>query len=333
MEKKNIARIRKFILDNKPAFLFGNGINRYKTSKVEWNDILLELLKPKIIIDKVQINNFKKILGPNGPKDYSNIEMYDMIDDLYKNESEPQNAENENLQKTVCELIEKKFKKSATNVHYMEIVNVIKNLDLPLMTTNYDDLFEQYANVMEYKSLNSRVVGSGKYGSHSAYQWNKFFSDRKLTRPDEHFAIWHVHGTIKDFRTIHMGFNHYVGMLARAKSTIQNTKSRLNRTNKSWYGDNTWLDLIYNKNLVIVGFGLPTTEIFLRWLLRSRSRHLTDYTKKTQSEKLPSLYLTTAEKPISLAQRLFLESCGFEIIQLSSYKELYEDLWDDWPKK
>ena len=337
MAKITITAVRNFFKEKKPAFLFGNGINLYNNPSAKtWKNILQELLEKKVRGDRDMKKTFEKILQSDFSKDVTCPEMYDLINSLYKVSGPEKNKTN--LQKESCRLIKRYFTKSAGNEHYKNIINVIKNkLNVPLLTTNFDGLFEQYCGITpnkeNFKSLDSKIVGPGKYGSHFAYPWNKYFSKVSLKKPDDGFAIWHIHGTVAEPRSVQFGSNQYVGMCARAKDTFQNEKGQMSKSDEEWYGDNTWLDLFYNKNLVVIGLGLSTDESFLRWLFLGRSRHLTNFANKCSREEKHSLYLTTADNPVLLAQRLFLEICGFEIVELSSYKELYEDLWENWSDK
>lgn len=327
MEKIAIAAIRDYFEKKKPAFLFGNGINLYnKSTPKTWKDLLKDLLENKIKDDCDLKSRYKNVFESDFTKNISYPEMYDLINGLYKIWGADLIESENSLQKESSDLIKQNFKKKKKNNHYYKIVEKIAQLDVPLMTTNFDNLFEKYCGLEreDIKSLDKKVAGSNKYKSHWAYPWNKCFSKKILKNPNDGFAIWHIHGTIYDPRSIHFGSNQYVGMLARAKSTV----SELSKQDEKWVADNTWLDLMYKRNLVVIGLGVSTDEIFLRWLLLGRSRHLTDFSKKEFSENRHSLYLSSSEHPVPYAQRLFLETCGFEIIELSTDKELYEDLWN-----
>ena len=332
MNKVQLTAIQNFIKEKKPAFLFGNGINLYNDSNSKtWREILQDLLIDKIKDDCDLKFKFERAFESDFSKDISYPEMYDLINGLYKIFGDDSDGELDCLQKEACDIIEGNFRKNKKNKHYKKIVEKLRNLNLPLMTTNFDNLFEKYSGLdkQNMKSLDQSVVGSGKYSAHFAYQWNKYFSDNTLTKPDEKFAIWHIHGTIYDSRSIQLGTNQYVGMLDRARFAIRGKKgAALSKSKEEWFADNTWLDLMYNRPLVVIGLGVSTDEIFLRWLLLGRNRHLTDFSNKVDRDEKHSLYLSSSEHPVPYAQRLFLETCGFEIIELSTDKELYEDLWN-----
>ena len=83
MSKNEIREIQKFIREKKPAFLFGNGINRYSSTKnVEsksWETIIQILLEEKINDEQKLKAQFKEVFKSGFSASISYPEMYDLI--------------------------------------------------------------------------------------------------------------------------------------------------------------------------------------------------------------------------------------------------------------
>lgn len=356
--------IQHYIQTVSPAFLVGNGINLYnsKDSSKTWNSLLENALYECLKDDVADVNKIQKALCENSVDRLSNTELCDIINiyarkfDASFLDEDPENIEDCNkeiadkkkskssVQKCFEKLIKDCFKRSDESGHFDIILNYLSQNSMPVLTTNYDSMMESTLSINSITTLDSSKIEK-RYCSHYAYPWNKCF----IPKPPEekidesfvlnNFAIWHIHGFCNDseMTNLQLGFNQYARMIKRAKVTIEGGKEKLSlyRDNEKFFGSNTWLNIFFHKNLVIFGLNLGKDEIFLRWLLLERRKYLD---KMSKEEKLnlwhnPDLYLTTLDTQMSHAQRVFLEACGFEVVELSSYKELYEDLWQNWPEK
>lgn len=87
---------------------------------------------------------------------------------------------------------------------------------------------------------------------------------------------------------------------------------------------NTWLDIIFQKSLLISGLALEENEVFLRWLLIQRAKWL----NSTQSVQ-KGWYIKGPKDNVDEGKKLFLESVGFDIITIADYKIIYEDIWNE----
>ena len=114
-------QVKQIIINNKNeiAFVIGNGINLYKPSSenTSWENLLKELWD-----DTNQDYTLKEIL--NG---LSFIELYDIIV-LNSGKSDKQ----------IQNLIVEKMRTMAPSAHHNHIVKAIKDLNAPILTTNYD---------------------------------------------------------------------------------------------------------------------------------------------------------------------------------------------------
>ena len=353
MENKiRLNAIRSFVHENKPAVIVGNGINRYK-SAYAWDDLLKYLLTSDDSLKKdISVQNRLSLLfdKEGHVKDgVSYTEVYDIVNSFYKDvvfygDDEPVAQKPLSLQTKVLEFYSNEKNASKEKFAYIgKFIDVMQHENIPVLTTNFDEHLELFLNKRKYEKIDSRLVNKkSKY--HYAYPWNQYCFEeglRKLKNPADGFTIWHIHGSVSDERSIQMGSNQYIGIAKHALFMMNRKKSNdgskedltLYNNDENWYGSNTWLELVFHKNLLIFGLGLKKDEFSLRWLLMERMKYLKkrfDETNDVEFKKwMTNVYISCGKK-LPIEQQIFLETCGFEVIELSSYKELYEDLWENW---
>lgn len=229
-------------------------------------------------------------------------------------------------------------KESLFNQTKMEIVNIMKNWEISdviynlvssikklnslLLTTNYDDVLSKSINA-DFQTMKDL---DGKIKRSDWYPWNCYYGDKNTT-PDFGFGIWHINGMIKYYRSIVIGLCDYTRSLDRARGMIQGKPifqcENFNGKNQNyWIGYNTWLHFIFNRSLFVFGLSLDENEVFLRWLLIQRAKYLSAYGKPQKA-----WFIVGPNDSINDGKRLFIESVGFEIISISDYKTIYEDVW------
>lgn len=78
--------------------------------------------------------------------------------------------------------------------------------------------------------------------------------------------------------------------------------------------------------MFIFGFGLDENEVFFRWLLIERAK----YFKRNPSLKKQGWYvvLKNSTESKNEGKLFFLESVGIDIIEVNSYTEIYEKIWE-----
>ncbi len=284
------------------AFLAGNGINLYyKNDKISWNDLLLELW------DNYSLNEKTKI-----PEGISFTEFYDAL--------EIQHAANRNFSNTLQKDVQEKMRIWKVDHAQNLILNRIKEMGAPLLTTNFDDL------IPDSMGLDFRKMGVSKFTDF--YPWSCYYSDRELKNPTEGFGVWYPNGMIKYHRSIKLGLSHYMGNVARVRNMIHKNPEYIKAgesSGKKWDGYPTWLHIIFNKSLFIFGLGLNETEVFIRWLLIERAKYFTKYPDRKQK----GWYIdkTGSGSTISDGKKFFLNSVGFEVLEVDDYKVIYEDIW------
>ena len=282
------------------AFVIGNGSNRYFGNGVllSWE----ELLKQVWMMNSSSGKSFSSV-----PSGISNTEFIDALEiELIRNG----NGFNK-IKKDIASIVESW--KPISGISTM--VQKIESKQVPLLTTNFDLLFE-FAFGMSERKLPLRGKRATDY-----YPWNYYYGKKGmklLSSPNDGFGIWHVHGMATHPRSIRIGLNDYMGLVERSRGIIQK-----NYLGKGFISTNTWLDIIFSKSLFIFGLGLETDEVFLRWLLLQRAKYNEIY-----KAGLKGWYVTCAQfGPVSSGKRLFLESIGFEIIEVATPNIVYEDIW------
>ena len=284
------------IQNGKPCFIIGNGINIFNTNDKNennsWGDILLKIYK-SLVDPKV-----KDI--PNG---ISMTEYHDLID-LHKSGS-------------VKESIQKKFVdnlKLRVKSHHEIIVNKIRKLDCPILTTNFDLTLENCINaeMFRYKIPGKRVMTD-------YYPWDSYYSNHKKENPFSSFSIWHMHGQTDYERSIKLGLNQYLLMVDYAKQFFP---SKNNSKNENY---ETWLKIFFERDLIIFGLGLEEQEVFIRWLLLKRAK----YFKYNKSEKKLGYYINHDEiSDRKSGKNFFLNSVGIKYVNfIGDYDKFYKDFW------
>lgn len=201
------------------------------------------------------------------------------------------------------------------------ILNKIKDLNAPVLTTNFDDLIPKSMG-LEFRKLDGTAFTD-------FYPWSCYYSDRDLQFPTEGFGVWYPNGMIKYPRSIKLGLSQYMGNVERARKLIHKEPENIHFEGKNqnyWDGYKTWLHIMFNKSIFIFGFSLDETEVFMRWFLIERAK----YYRKFPSRKHKGWFvIKEGENPTTCeGKKFFLKSVGFEIIELDNYNKIYEDIWE-----
>ncbi|WP_153847808.1 hypothetical protein [Sphingobacterium paramultivorum] len=293
----NINELRGYINSHSDsiAFIVGNGINRFNSDRIlSWDDLLQQLWH--------RVTDKEIYIRPTG---ISLTEFYDILE-LKNNDSEI------DLQKIVSQLLEN----WSPLQHHNNIVNKIRELNAPLLTTNFDEVLAHTSNMQTYN-----LEWTSDF-----YPWSTYHGPLELSNPLEGFGIWYINGMRKYHRSIRLGLTHYMGSVERSRRLIHNGDDRLfnGKAQHNWKGKNTWLHIVFNKELIVFGLGLEENETFLRWLLIERKRYFREFPER----EFNSFYLHVNEfERIPEGKRLFLESVGFKVIEIDRFENLYTYLW------
>lgn len=283
------------------SFLIGNGVNNYvhhlnNNSSLKWDQLLLRLW-----------NNHSSTHKKEIPSGISFTEFYDILE--FQNSSKSRFSKD--LQLTVI----RELNSWEPDKIHNTLFRYIQKLDRPILTTNYD---QQIARTL---SLSFRKLTPA--GFSDFYPWSCYYSNKPIQAKNIGFSVWHPNGMTKYQRSIKLGLAQYMGNVHKARNLIYDRSNGLyHPKRKTWIGTGTWLDLFFHQSLFIFGLALEENEIFFRWLLIERAK----YYKKYPSRSQLGWYITT-QNEINEGKTFFLESVGIQTINLSSYTELYEDLW------
>ena len=170
--------IRRIIERNKNdiAFIIGNGINRYPNNPnaLSWDDLLIQLWE-RVSFQTLTIR----------PKGISVTEFFDIL--------ELENKQEINLKKEISNLMGEWEPLS----QHLKIINCIKDLDSPILTTNYE---ESIARVFNYQQFKTEQEGFTDF-----YPWSTYHGTKQLDLHTDGIGICYIKGMIKYHRTIRLG--------------------------------------------------------------------------------------------------------------------------------
>lgn len=296
------------------TILIGNGINYLGGSPISWSKLLEDLMQyNQFTFDELPYAMaYEKIRfdwqAHHGDEDSSRLKQ----EIAKKLENHPGNA-------TCKKILELGF----TNY----------------ITTNYDYAIENSFELLNNKNTFSNLERNDKQGE-------KYYSIRRKTElktnQDTVGIVWHIHGEINPYNSIMLGFNHYVGSVAKVDSYLKGTyesDSNLNlpkiqnienKIKNNSYDQISWIELFFNSDIHIVGFGLDFYEIDLWNILTKRARlkskfkidnKIYYYTKPLNQVKEK---IRTTEK----RKRQMLKNLSVEIIEKEIHDNNYIEQWE-----
>jgi hypothetical protein len=280
------------------ALLIGNGIHRYGSAGVNSWD--------RLLIDLAHLHGLAMKRLPRGA---TPTEIFDVID--LKAE-----ARSGDLAAAFCE----QMRTWQPREHHRQIMNWAVRHDVPVLTTNFDEVL---SDAVHAKLMRPNVSGFTYW-----YPWDSRFAHELHDDPCSGFGVWHINGLARYKRSVRLGLTHYIGSAQRAREWLHRGGNRLFETkdHRNWPGRRTWLHVVFNKPLLILGLGLREDEVFLRWLLIERER----YFAKFPSRRRAAWYVFTHDPKdeTEIGRKFFLEGIGIECIAVNSYAAIYDiPLW------
>lgn len=250
----------------KKTLLFGNGFNRLNIddSKYSWETLLETLAQ-------------HKTLNLNTIKNLPNTMIYESILLHKKNNIESLEYGEEAIKQIIANIM----KQIPTNKFYEDAL--IKKFD-NYITTNYDHALIDSLLTLYKDQENTEQNQSEKiYSIRRFYEFN--IQNNKKTK------LWHMHGNIKNPKSIQLGLDHYAGAIGKIDAyikgnyeytsngenikipTIQN-KLSAEKDPQNENHEISWIDLFFNSNIHIIGLGLDYSEYDLWWILNKRARFM-----------------------------------------------------------
>ena len=283
------------------ALLVGNGINRFGkfSSMNSWSELLAGLAKERLGTHAEAV-----------PSGLSYTEFFDLLE--LRGSTRSSSAD---LQASFCE----PMKGWQPDEHHSRIVEWAHRHEAPILTTNFDDLLS--------RAIHTKMLSASAQGFTDFYPWDRYFAKEELKTPTSGFGIWHVNGMIRYKRSIRLGLTHYMGSVGRARDWLHNgNEMRLfsGKDIEHWKGASTWLDIVFNRPLLVFGLALEENEVFLRWLLIERAK----YFKVFPDRKKDGWFAYVGQE--SEGKLFFLRGVGLKPVQVASYADLYsEAAWND----
>lgn len=285
------------------CFLVGNGIHLHFNSGIKsWNELLMDIYKKH--------NHGKDPIFSDVPEGVSLTEFFDFL------------GETENDNNNIQEDLANELKQYPGNNAVKKIVEKCIEMRAPILTTNIDLTLSKSIDASLYHIDNSKFT--------DYYPWSSYYSNQEIDKPNDGFGIWHINGMSNYHRSIKFGLTHYMGNVERARTMIykgddalyvKDNQGQLTKVRGEWEGQNTWLNIFFNRTLIIFGLGLGKDEVFLRWLLIERFKYNRRYGVVNNS------YFVDNVSKMNEGQKFFLRNVGIELIDINDYKILYEDIW------
>jgi hypothetical protein len=320
----------------KKSLLIGNGINSaIKGNGISWQDLLNDLSK-KFTKGTVISNEHIPF-----PLTFEEI--------IFINSG--QKFDYENKVKNIKEKIASVLKNAEPNKYHKRIMES-SNVE-HILTTNYEYSFEKVL-VPNFDNNGERLPNATLETKHSIKRRNNIYFKK-----EEQKSVWHIHGEINHnqkfkkgqypSQSIQIGYEHYGEYLYEIQSYVLGKKyttqeSIPNRLRKGIKIPISWIDILFNDNLIIIGLSLDFSEIDLWWLLNYRkkvfSKHkdLNENTVVFYYPSLPREVIEDEEKRIrseikyekKSAIASMLETLGVkaEEILCVSYEEFYKKVLD-----
>lgn len=187
-------------------------------------------------------------------------------------------------------------------------LKVAYSMQAPILTTNYDTALSKLLGLQQRRTVETKQIQTG-------FPFETYFAPAKITNPWDSFAIWHIHGLYFYADSIRIGEKDYDNLKREIQKRMNETS--MSSTDDNWCENNSWLSILFRKNLFILGLNLGPEEFVLRWLLEERSKY-----------NLKGWYAYRNEEVITNEKKTFLQRNGFEIIQVDT-KDLYENVWNE----
>lgn len=226
------------------TIFLGNGINRINSS-FSWSDLLDALIRESGIPENAPLK------GIPFPLLYESILFQGNIDaaDL--------SAADGRLRSRVAEMCLRLSSNDLTEA-------VLSCGCEDIITTNYDYVLESGQEKAVKKSSDPEVSPEIDYRIHTY----NLLSNRR---------IWHIHGESGFPRTMVLGHDMYARNISKMSAYVEKRGyDRLFAQSPSSRETICWMDLLFNSDVHIVGFGLDYSEIDVWWAMNLRARLLKD---------------------------------------------------------
>lgn len=320
-----------------PAFLVGNGINYADGCEMSWEKLLIDILpagiRPNLSKNDAgenlsfKFNNASASLEfsvnipgkQKGLKEHFADLSYPEIAELALSKRSPEEYDKESKSEFLS-IVSNKIQTcieegSHSNSKHEEMVEFAIKHNIPILTTNFDRKFLKTSYFKQNTDTELQWIKNDQNITDEDYQTlrNACFCPESLPENSDihsEFAIWHIHGVIgrKSYRVCLTSWD-YLNSSAKIKEVSRNKKY------SDHSKDSTWIDILLDNDLIIMGLGLDSFETDLRALLVERviKNKVRGYIDKNISDKPKTIYIyrKEAEKDeMPFGKRKLFESLG-----------------------
>ena len=290
------------------AIVLGNGVNLWACPcSISWDTMAEQT---------------RQALAPHVPaaalQNMTNPEKFDYI---------LANAENtfygKNLRNHVASCYRNKLDLSGVQA-MQDFAQALQKIGAPVLTTNYD------CSIEKALSLQSSWYKSNQKHNYR-YPFDRYYSDSPISDHVNDFALWHIHGEFgqiaKSSRTsiqdsIRLTTTEYIELAKEIHDIVYDMYGNqlvMLQNPSAWKGKDTWIEILFNRPLLVLGWGAGKDEFVLRWLLLWRY----GCCKKYGAPQFDDVYVCCSKEPDYLAKVDFFSSIGFHVIVTQDYSDAY----------
>ena len=283
------------------TIFYGNGINLLGKGE-SWDSILLDLSEGKILppigsntlkYEYVVLNKEKYVTRPFG----SDFGVTFTVDGVLELESA--NVEYDIIKKKLADRLSRN--KHSDFPFYEKLAHLQAD---NYITTNYESYIKDYFVDKGYKirePINPCIRERAHY---------------TMSRRNRIIRLWNIHGSIDYHESIMLGLFEYCDYVRGFKTLLKE--------------DYSWLNVMINSNVFILGFGLGYEEIDLWYFLVSRKRLFHD--RKESANKI--VYYAIEDKNYDIGKMKMLEALDVEVDLIpfdwseNAYQKAYDVIYD-----
>ena len=305
MEQEGSFHLLKAIAKMK-TILFGNGLNYLSEDFITWKQLL----------DKIKGDN----LFENGQLPNTMIYERSIIGNPISFDTLTQKEEAIKIE--IAEMLEN----FPSNPYYEKLSKIRAE---NCLTTNYDYAFLKHFQ----ETTGFKIVNKSTEGIYSVRRYKEVLTNGKVSH-----RVWHIHGEIDSPPSIMLGLDHYCGSVAKISSYVkggyefqldkkpQKPRAIIDKLRLKEFDGTSWIELLFNSDVHIIGLGLDFSEIDLWWILNKRARFKLD-NQTNNLVKNTIFFYSTEEKRDQLD---LLKSLQIEIVEIKmdDSKEKYHKAYD-----
>lgn len=205
------------------------------------------------------------------------------------------------------QIIKSQFENYTLQKWIMPFLRVAEALKTPILTTNYDISLSKLAR------LSPKITAGANVNVQKGFPFETYFAPSPINNPWDSYAIWHIHGLYNYVNSIRIGQADYENLQREIQARLNKTTDPL--TDNNWDSNNSWLSIVFRKNLFIMGLGLEADENVLWWLLKERAKY-----------GLKGWYVCRETEDVVGMKAKKLRDVGLEIIKVDNI-DLHENVW------